>query len=89
MSKVQTKQMQEGQKDENKYLFIETKGTWQPLESMLNIVLEKDKTYSIKIEGSCELMISKDRPTFGISTNEITYKKDGINKLWIKTGERK
>ena len=32
-------------------------------------------------------MISAEKPTVGITTNEITFtKQDGL-KLWIKTGE--
>lgn len=68
-------------------LIIETKGKWQPFEAMTGQKLEVGKTYNIKIQGKCEFMISKDRPTFGIQTNEFPYTKDNVNKLWIKTGE--
>lgn len=68
-------------------LIIETKGKWQPFEAMIGQTLEVGKTYNIKTQGKCEFMISKDRPTFGIQTNEFPYTKDNVNKLWIKTGE--
>ena len=67
-------------------LVIETKGKWQPFEAMTQQELELGKTYSIKVEGKCEFMISKNKPTFGIQTNEFPYTKDNVNRLWIKTG---
>ena len=67
-------------------LIIETKGKWQPFEAMTGQTLEVGKTYNIKVQGKCEFMISKDRPTFGIQTNEFPYTKDNVNRLWIKTG---
>lgn len=68
-------------------LIIETKGKWQPFEAMTGQQLEVGKTYNIKVAGKCEFMISKDRPTFGIQTNEFPYTKtDDDNRLWIKTG---
>lgn len=67
-------------------LIIETKGKWQPFEAMTGQELEVGKTYDIKIQGKCEFMISKDKPTFGIQTNEFPYTKDNVNRLWIKTG---
>ena len=67
-------------------LIIETKGKWQPFEAMTGQTLEVGKTYEIKVAGKCEFMISKDRPTFGIQTNEFPYTKDNVNRLWIKTG---
>ena len=70
----------------NQPLIIETKGKWQPFEAMTGQTLEVGKTYNIKVEGKCEFMISKDRPTFGFGSNEITYTKDSVNRLWIKTG---
>lgn len=68
-------------------LIIETKGKFQPFEAMIGQTLEVGKTYNIKVEGKCEFMISKDRPTCGIQTNEFPYTKMGDdNRLWIKTG---
>lgn len=67
-------------------LIIETKGKWQPFEAMTGQELEVGKTYNIKVQGKCEFMISKDKPTFGIQTNEFPYTKDNVNRLWIKTG---
>lgn len=68
-------------------LVIETKGRWQPFESLIKETLKTGKTYHIKLSGSCEISVSENRPTAGIKTNSIEYTKDGINKLWIKTGE--
>lgn len=67
-------------------LVIETKGKWQPFEVMANTQFVVGQTYNIKVQGKCEFMISKDRPTFGIQTNEFPYTKDNVNRLWIKTG---
>ena len=67
-------------------LVIETKGKWQPFEYMTGQELEVGKTYKITVKGKCEFMISKDKPTFGIQTNEFPYTKDNTNRLWIKTG---
>ena len=72
--------------EEPEPLIIETKGKWQPFEAMANVQFVVGQTYNIKVQGKCELMISKDRPTFGIQTNEFTYTKDNANRLWIKTG---
>ena len=71
---------------EQQPLIIETKGKWQPFEAMTGQTLEVGKTYDIKIQGKCEFMISMDRPTFGIQTNEFPYTKQEDTKLWIKTG---
>ena len=68
-------------------LVIETKGKWQPFEAMTQQTFEVGKTYKIKVDGNCQFMISKDRPTFGFGTNEITYTKDNDNTLWIKTAD--
>ena len=67
-------------------LVIETKGKWQPFEAMTNQTFEVGKTYKINVAGVCLFAISKDRPTSGFGTNEITYTKDNDNTLWIKTG---
>lgn len=66
-------------------LIIETKGKWQPFEAMTQQTFEVGKTYKINVQGDCLFAISKDRPTAGIGTNEITYTKDSENTLWIKT----
>jgi hypothetical protein len=72
---------------EQQPLIIETKGKWQPFEAMANTQFVEGQTYNIKVQGKCEFMISKDRPTFGIQTNEFPYTKtDDDNRLWIKTG---
>lgn len=67
-------------------LIIETKGKWQPFEAMTGQELEVGKTYEIKIQGKCEFAISKERPTSGLSSNEIRYTKNSDAQLWIKTG---
>lgn len=68
-------------------LIIETKGKWQPFEAMTGQEMEVGKTYDIKIKGQCEFMISPDRPTSGLSSNDIRYTKNSDAQLWIKTGE--
>lgn len=66
---------------------IYTKGKWEDLERITDKEFEIGKTYNIKVSGHCQFMISAEKPTFGITTNEITFtKQDGL-KLWIKTGE--
>ena len=74
------------QVEEPQPLVIETKGKWQPFEAMVNQTHEVGHTYKIEVQGVCEFAISKDRPTAGMRTNEITYTKDDTNRLWIKTG---
>lgn len=78
--------IEQEQEQEQEPLIIETKGKWQPFEAMTGQEMEAGKTYSIKVQGKCEFMISKDKPTFGIQTNEFPYTKDNVNRLWIKTG---
>lgn len=66
---------------------IYTKGEWADLELLMPHEMEVGKTYHIAVKGHCQFMISAEKPTFGIATNEITFtKQDGL-KLWIKTGE--
>lgn len=66
---------------------IYTKGEWADLELLMPQEMEVGKTYHIAVKGHCEFMISAEKPTVGIKTNEITFtKQDGL-KLWIKTGE--
>lgn len=69
-------------------MIIETRGKWQPFEVMSGETLEIGKTYNIKVDGNCEFSISKNIPTVGIRTNEISYTKDSEHILWIKTGEK-
>ena len=65
---------------------IYTKGKWEDLELLMPHEMEVGKTYHIAAKGHCQFMISAEKPTFGIATNEITFtKQDGL-KLWIKTG---
>jgi len=65
---------------------IYTKGEWADLELLMPQGMEVGKTYHIAVRGHCQFMISAEKPTFGITTNEITFtKQDGL-KLWIKTG---
>lgn len=66
---------------------IYTKGEWADLEQLADKEFEIGKTYHIAVKGHCQFMISAEKPTVGITTNEITFtKQDGL-KLWIKTGE--
>ena len=73
--------------EQSEPLIIETKGKWQPFEAMTGQTLEIGKTYEIKVAGKCEFAISKDRPTAGLSSNDIRYTKNSDAQLWIKTGE--
>lgn len=72
--------------EQSEPLIIETKGKWQPFEAMTGQELEVGKTYNIKVAGKCEFAISKDRPTSGLSSNDIRYTKNSDVQLWIKTG---
>ena len=66
---------------------IYTRGQWADLELLMPQGMEVGKTYHIAVKGHCQFMISAEKPTVGITTNEITFtKQDGL-KLWIKTGE--
>lgn len=76
-----------GELEQPEPLIIETKGKFQPFEAMTGQKLEVGKTYEIKVQGKCEFAISKDRPTAGLSSNEIRYTKNSDAQLWIKTGE--
>lgn len=66
-------------------LVINTHGRWQPFEVLAHQEHEIGKTYKISVQGDCLFAVSKDVPTNGIQTNEITYTKDDTNRLWIKT----
>lgn len=68
-------------------LKINTHGQWELLEHFMQQELEIGKTYRINVAGHCQFMISADKPTVGITTNEITYTKQEGQNLWIKTGE--
>lgn len=71
---------------EPKPVNVRTGGKWVLVEEFLSQKFEIGKTYHIKVKGNCEFMISKDEPTMGIKTNEITFKKETDVNLWIKTG---
>lgn len=68
-------------------LKINTHGQWELLEHFMQQELENGKTYRINVAGHCQFMISADKPTVGMTTNEITYTKQEGQNLWIKTGE--
>lgn len=65
---------------------IRTGGKWVLVEEFLRKEFEVGKTYHIKVKGNCEFMISKDEPTTGMKSNEITFTKQPNVNLWIKTG---
>ena len=67
-------------------LSITTRGNWVDLETLLPEPMVVGKTYHIKVAGHCQFMISVEKPTTGMVTNEIEYPKDESTKLWIKTG---
>lgn len=68
-------------------LKINTHGQWELLEHFMQQELEVGKTYRINVAGHCQFMISADKPTVGMATNQITYTKQEGQNLWIKTGE--
>lgn len=67
-------------------LVIRTGGKWVLFEEAVKQELEVGKTYHLHFGGNCEVMISADKPTSGIITNEVTYTKQADKQLWIKTG---
>lgn len=68
-------------------LKINTHGEWELIEHFMEQKFEVGKTYRISVAGRCQFMISADKPTVGMTTNEITYTKQEGQNLWIKTGE--
>lgn len=66
-------------------LMVRTKGEWKLLSELAGQEFETGKTYHISIKGKCQFMMSAERPTFGIETNEITFTKEEGVELWIKT----
>lgn len=66
-------------------LVIRTSGKWVLFEEAVNQELEIGKTYHLHFGGNCEVMISADKPTMGIITNEIVYTKEADKQLWVKT----
>lgn len=83
---IQEEVVNENLTTEQEPLPIETKGKWQPFEAMTGQTHEVGKTYKIHVNGICEFAISKDRPTDGMRTNDMTYTKKSDTQLWIKTG---
>lgn len=67
-------------------IVIRTAGSWKKFEESAKQELEVGKTYRLQFGGNCEVMISADKPKFGIITNEIVYTKEADKYLWIKTG---
>lgn len=80
-----TQQEQEVAQPEPK-LSVRTRGQWVKFEEAVGQELEVGKTYNLHFGGNCEVMISADKPTSGIITNEVTYTKQADKQLWIKTG---
>ena len=68
---------------------LNTNGRWEDLERITDKSFEVGKTYKIKVSGYCQFMISAEKPTFGMETNEIIFTKQEGLKLWIKTGIKK
>lgn len=66
-------------------LLVSTKGEWKLLSELAGQEFETGKTYHISIKGKCQFMMSAERPTFGIETNEITFTKEDGVEVWIKT----
>ena len=81
----ETQQEQEVAQPEPK-LSVRTRGQWVKFEEAVGQELEVGKTYNLHFGGNCEVMISADKPTSGIITNEVTYTKQADKQLWIKTG---
>lgn len=67
-------------------LVIRTGGKWVLFEEAVKQDLEVGKTYHLHFGSNCEVMISADKPTSGIITNEVTYTKEENKHLWVKTG---
>ena len=66
-------------------LIVRTAGNWKKLSELAGQEFETGKTYHISIKGKCQFMVSAERPTFGIETNEITFTKEDGVEVWIKT----
>lgn len=66
-------------------LVVRTGGKWVLFEEAVKQELEVGKTYNLHFGGNCEVMISADKPTMGIITNEIVYTKEENKQLWVKT----
>lgn len=71
----------------NPPVVVETRGEWQQFEVVTEQELEVGKTYRITFDGICEIALSEDEPSGGITTNSIEYKKDNNLKLWIRTAK--
>lgn len=67
-------------------LTVRTNGAWVLVEDFMNQKFEDGKTYRIKVGGRCQFAVSAKKPSAGIETNEITFKKEPDLNLWIKTG---
>lgn len=65
---------------------IKTNGRWAVFESLVEQEFVVGKTYDIKFDGKCEVMISAEQPKAGIVTSEIVYTKEADKQLWVKTG---
>lgn len=76
-----------GELENQKPIVIETFGKWQPFEYMSGKTFEVGKIYRVKVNGDCQLMISPTKPTSGFGSKEICFRKDDVNRLWIKTGK--
>lgn len=66
-------------------LVIRTGGKWVLFEEAVKQELEIGKTYHLHFGNNCEVMISADKPTTSIITNEIVYTKEADKQLWVKT----
>lgn len=77
--------IEQEQEQEQEPIIINTYGKWKQFENITGQMHEVGHTYKITVQGDCLLAISPEKPTAGIKTNELTYTKDDVNKLWIMT----
>ena len=77
--------LEQGTEQTTEPVVVHTRGAWKKLSDLAGEEFETGKTYHISVKGKCQFMISQEKPTFGIETNEITFtKEDGVD-VWIKT----
>ena len=76
-----------GELENQEPIYIETFGKWQPFEYMSGKTFEVGKMYRVTVDGDCQLMISPTKPTSGFGSRQIYFRKDNVNRLWIRTGK--
>lgn len=64
---------------------VNTHGRWMKYSEFQE--LEDNKSYNVKIKGSCLIAFSATQPTSGIKVNEISFTKQPDVDLWIMTAK--